>query len=159
MFPEVPMPETIPNLWGEQVKVDVVTPLAVLRTQANVLKRITQGLLEVNIETTSSQDQVIHHFFLVAPALNRYSELLFTVEHAKNKVYPVMVRADCLSLSECLLLGIVLVDDSTCVAKTQDEFLTALQTILRSGDVQSSIQSLIARSNEAVSVKTAPAPA
>ena len=41
---------TIPNLWPE-IKVSVVTPYAVLQTQASLLSQATKGLLTAEIVT------------------------------------------------------------------------------------------------------------
>ena len=130
------MTGTIPDLWGDQVKVDVVTPLAIMRTQGALLKQRTSGLLEIDIQTTATLIETAHKFFVVAPSLPRYSELLFTASHLNEKVYPAFIEAACLS------------DSETWRADTQNELLDLLQRIFQSPGTRSLLQSLIARSNE-----------
>jgi len=52
------MPDTIPNLWPEQFKVDVQTPYTILRVQANLLDKVTRGILVGEVETENSKERV-----------------------------------------------------------------------------------------------------
>lgn len=80
------------NLWGDLPTVeDVVTPLRMMREQANILRQATRGVLHASITTTPLSDgRMRHSFYLVAPLLNDYRHLLFSVEHGIEP-YPAQV--------------------------------------------------------------------
>ena len=128
------MPSKIPDLWSDDITVDVLTPLAILRAQVQGLERRTKGLLEVEINSQEKDREVEHWFDLVAPALG-FRERILQVIHGKFMVYPVRLFAEGL-------------DQGSGTAMSQEEFVNLLRKVLRSGQVRASIQSLIARSNE-----------
>jgi hypothetical protein len=140
----------IPDLWSDDVKVDVLTPLAILRTQKAYLERRTQGILRAQVATTTTDAWVQHQLELVAPALNQYRTVVLTARHNADLVYPVIVRsldylAPPLSPSRAAPGA---AEAPERLANSQDEFIALVREILRSGPVRSLIQSLIARSNE-----------
>lgn len=133
------MPDTIPSLWSDDIKVDVVTPLAILRAQLEPLYRMTKGLLRAEISSDElPNDTVEHAFELIAPALSNYRYKVLSANHHHNRVYPVGVEAECFestSIPERL-------------AHTQEEFIEIIGEVLHSGEIRSVIHSLLARSNE-----------
>jgi hypothetical protein len=151
------MPDTIPNLWASDISVDVVPPVAILQMQAGILKRMTKGLLEGEVSTTyGNNDRVQHQLDVIAPALGYYRHRLLSATHDRELVYPVTVEAECFLpagidavlpalKANDLLQG---VDKSKPKAATQEEFLDLVGKVLRSQQVKSLIQSLIARINE-----------
>jgi hypothetical protein len=142
------MPDTIPDLWPEDVTAPtVLTPLAILRFQAGQLRQRTKGLLEADVQTQNLlEGRVQHSFDLIAPALNRYRYRLFTVEHDLEMVYPVTVSAEGVGFPvNQLFVG----ETPAASAFTQDQFLELVARILKADHVRSAIQSLLARSNEA----------
>ncbi len=132
----------IPNLWPvKQVQVDVLTPLAILRTQASNLNQLTQGILVGKVSTLSNEETVQHHLDVLVPALNNYTHRLLSVTHAKDRAYPVTVQAEyCNDPLMALSNG--------CQSFTQEQFIDLLKDVLESKHVISILQSLIAQSNE-----------
>ena len=132
----------IPNLWPvEQVQVDVLTPLAILRVQATNLNQMTQGILVGKVSTLSSEETVQHHLDVLVPVLNNYRHRLLSVTHAKDRAYPVVVQAE---YCNDVLISLV----NGCQSFTQDHFMNLLGRILESQAIVSVLQSLIAQSNE-----------
>lgn len=157
------MPATIPDLWSDDIKVDVVPPLAILRAQAGFLEQKTRGILQARVvSTTEFGRQEQHALDLIAPALNQYRKTLLVAKHPLDVLYPVIVRAESFSPPERWFPAQVggaagvfqamnpnsLKEDER-RANTQDEFIGLVRDVLRSGYALSIIQSLIARSNEA----------
>lgn len=132
------MPETIPDLWPKEVSVDVVTPLAVLRHQAGLLRKRTNNLLRADVQSERGENEVVHHFELIAPALDHYRYRLFSVRHPFNLVYPSLIEAPEFDEPE-----------GYPVASTQGELLDLIKGILQSTRTTSVIHSLIAQINEA----------
>jgi hypothetical protein len=149
----------IPDLWSEGIRVDVLSPLAILRGQENLLRKRTKGILEAIITTTNGVTQLEHHFDLLAPLL-QYRERLLTARHKIKLVYPVEVIADvfvpkenqsfpALPISPIYkALGSFKLPANVRVAATQEEFVKLIREVLHSPDVNALAQSLIAKSNE-----------
>lgn len=155
------MADTIPVLWSDDIKVDVVTPLAILRSQVGPLRRITNGILDAEISTVTGDSKDVRHLFdLVAPVLNHYRHRILTVTHHRDLAYPVTVEAECFqpkdpsegALAVAANLSRTLSQfkprDWRPVASTEQEFIDLVRKTLRSNEVRSIIQSLIARSND-----------
>jgi hypothetical protein len=154
------MLDTIPNLWPTDIVLNVVSPLAILRTQAGLLSEMTKGLLTAEVATVETDNGAVRHLLdLIAPALNGYRHRLMSVTHRRDMIYPVTVIAEgfppkfhakvmaqaVASISEVLT---PLTGGSYPQAATQQEFLEMAGEILHSPEVRSLIQSLIARINE-----------
>jgi len=145
------MTATIPDLWSEEIKVDVLTPLAILRTQEGFLERRTQGTLRALVSSNESASWVRHQLDLIAPALDGYRTTLLTAKHHIDSVYPVIVRSRVFLPAHSpqqILEGDpdLLPDEKEAI--TQDEFIELVRKVLHSRHVLSLTQSLIARSNE-----------
>jgi hypothetical protein len=149
------MPDTIPNLWPKEIKVDVQTPLAILRVQAELLSKVTRGILEGDVETESSKEKMQHRLVVIAPAYNGYRHTLVTVVYNSDLPYPAEVRAAALaekvarpSVIDLSSLG----SNYNTVYPTanSDEQMQALvKRALHSDQTLATILSLIAKSNEA----------
>jgi hypothetical protein len=160
------MAASIPVLWSDDISVDVLSPLAILRGQTEPLSRMTKGILEAGIETiTSDKGKVQHRLDLVAPALNNFHRRILLATHQNDLVYPVVVDAECFlperveSNWDALIPSfskIVTVRDPLSEgqrrAATDKEFIELVGQVLRSSQVRSLIQSLIARSNDQIIV-------
>ena len=141
------MATKIPNLWSQKdVKVEVLSPLAILRTQAANLEQMTQGLIEAEVVTsTGDKGETVYQLDITAPVLGGYRHRLLAVSHQKDMVYPVNFAAT---------PGGVLQNVSPhgyrayTSAQTEAEFLKNLGEILQSPIINALIQSIIARSNE-----------
>lgn len=127
------MPQTIPNLWSPQVKVDVVTPYAILQVQANLLSQITQGILQGDIETEMGQTKVQHRLVIIAPAYNGYRHTLVVVHHKQNLPYPADVLAETFASSQ--------------TAHSDTELQDLIGQVLQSKQSLAMILSLIANSS------------
>jgi hypothetical protein len=148
----------IPDLWSDDIKVDVVTPLAILRAQTGPIRRKTKGILEAEVSTiTSEAGRVRHQLDLIAPVLDGYRHRLLAATHEKDLVYPVTVEAECFKPAPTfggsgeVLSSITLPKpDWRPRAYTEQEFIDLVSKVLHSGEVRSLLQSLIARSNERI---------
>ena len=129
---------------------------------------MTKGLLDAEVSTvTSDTGAVQHQLDLIAPAL-RYRHRVLTVKHNRDLVYPVTVEAECFqpkpkvqTIGEMLAISDPFSrpakpEDWRPQANTEQEFIDLVSKVLRSGEVRSIIQSLIARSNEQRSDSAAP---
>ncbi len=90
------MTTTIPDLWSDDIRIDIVTPLVILRLQEALLGQKTKGILEAKVTSTSSDTWVQHQLDLIAPAQNRYRVTLLTARHQNSLAYPVTVRHNAL---------------------------------------------------------------
>jgi hypothetical protein len=68
----------------------IVTPAAILKTQAALLGEKTKGVLEAAVKTWTSAGNVYHEFVIVVPALDGYRYVLFRIHHPIT-LYPVFV--------------------------------------------------------------------
>jgi hypothetical protein len=150
------MSTTIPDLWSDDIRVDILTPLVILRSQESLLSRKTQGMLEAKVTTVANETWVQHQLDLLAPALDYYRVTLLTAKHQRDAVYPVTVAAPCFApkpgpfsqgpAGSLRFPGGPPPDQRE--AAGQEEFIELVKQVLRSPEVRAIIQSLIARSNE-----------
>lgn len=75
------MPESVENLWGSFLDPRPSPLLELLREQGALLKQGTNGVLEGHTSVQGQQAWVDVAFFIVAPPINNYLYLLFTVHH------------------------------------------------------------------------------
>lgn len=148
------MADTIPDLWlSSELKTTVLTPIAILRTQANLLGQKTQGLLVGDVRVTSGEKgQVILSFDVIAPALNSYRYNLLSVRHTKDASYPAAISAQIFITPEkinnmSVLKGIGLGSET---AYSDRQFIALVQEVLQAQETVARLQSLIVRSNEEV---------
>jgi len=149
------MIDSIPDLWSDDIQVKVLTPLAILRTQASLLRRKTQGIVEAVVDTRTSAESVSYHFDLIAPAANGYRERILTATHTPKRVYPVTVTAECFAAKKNGQLPLLRAPGgpppNERTAVTQEAFIGLVKEVLQSPEVRGAIESLIAQSNEAAS--------
>lgn len=150
------MPTTIPDLWPDDIRVDVLTPLVILRTQAGLLSNKTQGTLLAQVMTTTTDEWVQYQLDLIAPALDSYRVSILTARHHLAEVYPVTVTAQAF-VPKPGPFGILVQrsEDPPAdqrVAATQEEFIALVRGVLQSPTTRSRIQSLIARGNEILGI-------
>lgn len=141
------MPSTIPDFWPNDISPLVLTPLAIMRAQVPGLERRTQGLLEAEVGSVEREKDVVHNFDLIAPALDSFRERILVVTHDRTRVYPAALEAACFTpvLKKW--------------AMSQAQFLDLIKEVIQSTAVRSSIESLIARSNEVTIRQTTEQPA
>src|SRR5690348_9267162 len=140
------MASTIPILWSDDIKVDIVTPVAILRAQTGPIGQMTKGLLTAEVTTTTSEaGRTRHHLDLIAPVLNGYRHRLLAATHEKDLVYPVTVEAECFQPDPPTGISAILSEaarpasDWRPVANTEQEFIELVSRALRSGEVRSII--------------------
>lgn len=81
------MPNEIPSLWPtDLLDVQISTPVAILKKQANDLATATRAILRGEVVTETNGDFFIHRFFILAPALD-YRYQLCMITHAIG-LYP-----------------------------------------------------------------------
>jgi hypothetical protein len=151
------------DLWSDDIQANVLTPVAILRTQVSALSRKAEGILRAEVRIDVNQARIELHLILIAPALNDYQVTLLKASHDAELVYPAIVKSRGLLPpprrpkylpipSEIMPFEPEREPDERS-AETQDEFIKVVGDILRSGWVRSLIQSLIARSNDVLSEK------
>jgi hypothetical protein len=141
------MANEIPDLWGDDIDVDVVPPHVILKTQAEAISRRTKGLLTASVTEDFQKDSEgktswFFSLILNAPSLG-YDEELLELSHDDKHLYPVRLT---------MLSGIA--SSRTC--NNQPELLTALAEALTSPTTKAVIASLLARVNESLHTKNRP---
>lgn len=143
------------DLWPDDIRVDVLSPLQIMRVQEGLLQKRLQGVVEAQVTTTRTDALVRHEFDLFARWLG-YRERIFSATHAPNRPYPVTVEAECFrkeaeehydSIAEENSDGYERPEEDR-KAATEEEFVKLIREVLRSTEVRSLIQSLVAQSNE-----------
>jgi hypothetical protein len=79
------------DLWGDIVPNAVRTPAGILKEQAAILGDKTQHLVEAEVTTSVSGQDLVHTFELIVPTLDGYRYQLFSISHGPT-IYPVEVR-------------------------------------------------------------------
>lgn len=152
------MPDEIKNLWPTDFRVNVQTPFAILSVQANLLGKMTHGVLTGSVETEKGDGGVQHRLIVMAPAFNSYRINLLTATHGKDLPFPVRIIADALATkverrgNESFIekaIGVKSYETVYPTAADDDEMQRLVGIALRSDQVKAIILSLIARSNEA----------
>ncbi len=144
------MTTTIPDLWPDDIRVDVLAPLVILRTQESNLRRRTQGILEGHVSTVEDNGLIYHKLDVFAPALG-YSRTVLAAKHGHDSPYPVTVISQAfVSKPKAIPIPAMPFErpDNERDAATEDEFIKLVREVLQSGHVKAIVQSLIARSNE-----------
>lgn len=146
------MPIEIPDLWSDDIKVDVLPPLVILKAQSEPISRKTKGILRTEVTTTiahqgTPEAATTHVLDLVAPALN-YSESLLEVTHRQDRMYPVTLTVPDPIPWNMGYDGLSAPRQSV-AAKSADELIGYLRQALRAPNTRSAIESVLARTNEA----------
>jgi len=158
----------IPDLWGQGIKVDLVSPLAILKTQAELLGIKTKGLLirrtgSLVVGEKENAREEVHQFEIYSPVLN-YTEHLFEIRHKERRPYPVTITlperiawpAELLPPLQDVFpqpIASAFKPPSTtlatkCECRDGDVFIRALGVVLTSSAIRYVIDSLLVMSNE-----------
>jgi hypothetical protein len=152
------IPEKIPDLWPDDIRADLRTPLAILRAQGNLLVRRTQGILEADVLTAQNEGSVQHNLDVIAPGVGYYRKTVIAARHQYDLPYPVTVISEAFvpkrefpavpspAVVRSLVLGAA--PENEREAATQEEFINLVREVLQSGYVKAIVQSLVARTNE-----------
>lgn len=148
------MPIEIPDLWDDDIKVDVLPPLVILKAQDEAIRRKTEGILrtqivsrEIEREPEDDEEEtkvdVVYTLDLEATALG-YRESILNVFHRKGRLYPVTI-----TMPEKIEWS---TDPSaysySARCASSDEFIQHLRVALRSEPTKSTLASLLAMINE-----------
>jgi hypothetical protein len=124
------MTDHIPDLWPPDFGPRKVTPVAILREQADLLTRKTEGALRGAIQTTGAQDGGFLHTFLIqVPSLGGYTYGLFTVHHGLS-LYPAKILSS---------------PTGDQVATSEAEFLDRLRQVFSATPTQEVINALLSQ--------------
>jgi hypothetical protein len=118
------------DFWPDiAVQGPATTPLSILKEQAAVLARKTNGLLEGHVDDITGGSREFRYIFkIMAPTLDNYSYELFRVRHGVLR-YPVRIEGQ---LQDTEL-------------KTEQEFVDALKHVLSSDETIRVISALLAQ--------------
>lgn len=126
------------NLWPEFAIEPTKSPKSLLKEQAGYLMQKTNNVLSAEVETSQSQGKIIHHFYVVAPAMDNYRYKIFSVSHGVI-YYPLAIEwEDYKSPWEGIMSGHQ--------AKDQEEFLVILSQIFNDPNTVRIISSLLSQS-------------
>jgi hypothetical protein len=149
------MTTAIPDLWPESLKPVVLSPVAILRTQAARLKERTNGLLEAEIQTKritepNGDTKALHVFEIVAPAMDGYRFQVLSIEHPSPGAYPVDISSFFLPTRVFVAMSggrnipsEKLPNTQRCA--NQDAFQEALKKVFSSQELSGILDSLIAQ--------------
>jgi len=126
------------------------TPVSILRNQAALLEKKTEGLVvadvkrrnvevpeiiyavtKAGVKEENAQNVFAYSFYLIAPALEKYRYLLFWMLHPVE-MYPLLIRDS---------------PEGEIKVESESEFLEVLRRIFGSEKTQRVIQAMIAQSN------------
>jgi hypothetical protein len=128
------MENAMPDLWPEELKtLEITPPSSILREQADLLKKKTNGLVEGRVEVmrSSENDERLRiAFYLVAPNLDEYSYRLLVVNHPMS-YYPLTIESHSKASLQCA---------------NEEAFMNALKNIFKSDPTTNTIGALMAQS-------------
>ncbi|MBX9679101.1 MAG: hypothetical protein K2X38_10090 [Gemmataceae bacterium] len=133
------MTSTIPVLWPEDIKVDVQTPLSILRVQAENLGRLTRGVLQGEVESEEGDVYFQHRLVVVAPAYGGYRHTILVALHKFHMPYPCEVRSESLSYEGEIGIGFP-------SAVSEEQLIRLVRKALTSDETKAAMSSLIANS-------------
>lgn len=142
------MPSDIPNLWSDSIKPGILSPLAILKSQAVALKEQTDGILVPVIDSEEHSTRIKHTLVIVVPALNGYRYSALEVAHHQDRPYPVLSLGPGLwnwqeAFNDYLQKNYL--PSGTLRADNQDDFIQILSEMLQHPSLVGTLQGLIAR--------------
>jgi hypothetical protein len=79
---EVTVPEPVPDFWPANIgETTLITPASILKEEASYLGPKTKQLVKAEVRSSTSGDNFVQQFVIVAPGLNNYVFILFHVIH------------------------------------------------------------------------------
>jgi hypothetical protein len=155
------MPIEIPDLWGDDFQVEVLSPILILRMQAEAIQKKTRGILLGEVSTRIAEpDETqlgyaidIHNLDLIAPAIN-YRESILEVWHKVDRYYPIFIKLP----EEIEWEKPSIKSSSSKRASSEEEYIHYLGVALQSSPSRSVISTLLAKSNDLKLQGTSPKP-
>jgi hypothetical protein len=121
----------MPDLWPDDFgPTNVTPPLALLREQADMLSRKTQGRLKGNVAATQNNGNAIYNFYVTAPTLGPYTYRLLSIEHPMQ-LYPLTIYSEPAE------------QKWTCA--NEEQFVSTLRTVLADVPTKNVINSILAQ--------------
>ena len=145
------MSREIPSLWSELLKPGILSPLAILKSQAEALKEQTNSILVPEIASEEHLPRIKHTLIIVVPALDGFRYSALEIVHHKDRPYPVFTLGPGLThfrdefnryFQDGIKTGSI---DSKLRADNEDEFILLLSRILQHSTLVGTLQGLIAR--------------
>lgn len=144
----------VEDLWPQELEAAKIrTPVSILKEQASLLGQKTKNLVEGRVAITEKGTNLSYSFSLVAPALNNYRYLLFTISH-DIRMYPLFI-----SVEEEILAEInpelfeewgtsagLLASSHTEKAENEAEFLELLKRIFSATKTKQLIAAMLSQS-------------
>ena len=120
------------NLWGESFKPEPIrTPSIILREQASLVGKLTEYMLDANVDRDRTNDYIRLDLSINAPALENYTYNVLSVTYDIHKIYPLTIRnQQTYKSQEC---------------SNEEEFVEALHSILSSDQVKKVIVNLLSQ--------------
>lgn len=136
------------DLWPESlelVKPEPEGPVTILEEQAALLGKKTKNLVTAEVGVPSQfKGEIQYPFYLVAPQLNNYRYLLFSISYGILSSYPVNFLLD-----EEIVKEIQPQNSRFIISANSDlEFVDLLKKVLQSAKTRQLINSLRTRSNQ-----------
>ncbi len=150
------MVSAIKSLWSEQIKPNILSPRQILAAQASVLTELTNGVLIGELAENKREDkEIVFTLDMFAPAIN-YRHRVLIAKHSPTLLYPVLLDADIFRakglaaslVPSTALREIIEGKKPASQADSDDELVRLVEKVLKSSEVVSKAQSLIALSNE-----------
>ncbi len=93
------------DLWPQSIKVARVSPATILKEQASFLGQKTKNIViaEVWTRPVDQLDTISAVFVLIAPALDNYKFVLFTMRCKIENLYPVYIHSDTLGIDQTVI--------------------------------------------------------
>jgi len=135
--------QNIQSLWSPDIKATVMSPLTILKGQVEALVLLTGGVLVAQIVEELEEKNVSLSLDLIAPALKGSRHRILKVTHGHDMPYPAKLEAEIFRSGSY----------SSSWAPTDEAFTDRVAQVLRSPQVSSIAQSLIARANEALAAE------
>ena len=149
------MPEDTMNDWPDEIIVDVISPLAYLRTQAGLLGSKTKGLLQGDVTTAVEKGVAFHRLELVGAGLKNARKIILTLSHSETEPYPVDIEADCIQRGNPDIDDLAGVfseklsgDGYYLTADSFQEMREVVRMVLRSRHVTVALHSMLALMND-----------
>ena len=132
----MPAVAEIPDLWGDEIDVNVVEPVIILKTQAELLSKRTHGLIQATVRSSFVSDQTwIHTLVLEANSIARYEDVLH-LKYDNTNPYPCELA---IPSSE------IMVEFRNC--NDQEQLVKELSSAFRSSKVRTTLTNLLAKVN------------
>ncbi len=155
------MAQTIESLWPDQIRPKALSPNAILKAQAIALAKQTGSVLLGEIRLNEEEKGILKlEFNILVLALGDYRHRILTIAHRANLPYPAVVDAEVLRPESQLVLkrfleatGVIPPDNR---ADSDTQLISLVSRVLRSPQVLSAAQSLIARASDALGDESQP---